>query len=141
MYPQPTLKQQVAAHLKVLGLRPVCPDEGAAYLNECRVPDPRGRAWTAATLAAYLEEHDIRPEVLPDLSHFEFVVPDRAWNGRSILRAIERGPDAAEDQLRQAIVEDPEVRRDVIALCSTVNDSFYQPGIYKEWLDFARQHD
>ena len=59
---------------------------------------------------------------MPDLSHFALVVPERQWNGRSILRAIERGPDTLEDKLRQAIVEDPEVCRTVIHLCSTVND-------------------
>ena len=141
MYPKPTLKERVEATLKVLGLRPVRPDEGASYLNKCSLPDPRGNAWTPETLTVYLAEHNIRPEVLPDLSHFEFVVPDREWNARSILRAIERGPDETEDKLRMAIVQDCEVRRDVIHLCSTVNDSPYQPGIYREWLDFALQYD
>lgn len=141
MYPKPTLKDRVEANLKMLGLRPVYPEEGAAHLNRYGLADPQGHAWTPKSLAAYLEEHNIHPEVLPDLSHFEFVVPDREWSGRAILRAIERGPDETEDELRQAIVEDPEVRRAVIHLCSTVNDNPYQPGIYKEWLGFARQQE
>lgn len=139
--PEPTLEEQATATLKRLGLRPVCPGEGAAHLNARRIHDPQGNPWTPATLAAYLDEHDIRPEVVPDLSHFAFVVPDREWNRRSILRAIERSPDATEDKLRQAIVDDPAVRREVIHLWSTVNDSPWPPGIYREWLEFARQHE
>ena len=140
MFPKPTLKDQVEASLKVLGLRPVVPAEGAAHLNGYGLADPHGQPWTAASLTAYLDAHNIRPEVLPDLSHFKFAVPDREWNGRSILRAIERGPDETEDRLRRAIRDDPDVRRDVIRLCSTVNDNPYDPGLYARWLDFARQY-
>ena len=31
MYPKPTLKDRGEATLKVLGLRPICPKEGAAH--------------------------------------------------------------------------------------------------------------
>lgn len=141
MHRKPTLKDQVEASLKMLGLRPVVPAEGAAHLNGYGLADPQGHAWTPETLAAYLEKHNIRPEVLPDLSHFEFAVPDREWNGRAILRAIERGPDETEDRLRRAIRDDPDVRRAVVRLCSTVNDNPYDPGLYARWLDFARRHD
>ena len=138
MYP---LHEQVDASLKVLGLRPVDPDEGATHLNRYGLTDAAGHAWTAASLAVFMEKHNIRPEVLPDMRHFKFVVPGREWNGRSILRAIERGPDNTEDRLRRAIRDDAQVRRDVIHLCSTVNDCPYRPGLYAEWLDFARRHD
>ena len=49
------------------------------------------------------------------------------------------GPDATGDRLREAIVDAPEVRRDIIHLGSTVNDNPYPPGIYREWLDFTLQ--
>ena len=140
-YSQPNHPTRVRANLKVLGLRPVSPEEGAAHLNAVGLPDADGQAWTPASLAAYLEEHNIRPDVVPDMRHFKFVVPERPWNARSILRAIERGPEDAEAALRQAIVDDPEVRRDVIHFCETVNDCPYRPGLYREWRDFARQHD
>ena len=45
MYPKPTLKGRVEASLKVLGLRPVCPEEGAAHLNRSNLSDPPGNAW------------------------------------------------------------------------------------------------
>ena len=138
---QPTLKDQVEASLKMLGLRPVVPAEGAAHLNGYGLTDPLSQAWTAATLAAYLEEHDIHPERMPDLSHFEFAVPDREWNGRSILRAIERGPDETEDRLRRAIRDAPDVCRAVIEICSGVNDNPYDPGLYDRWLAHARQYE
>ena len=141
MYPEPTLEEQVTAALKVMGLRPVVVEEAAPHLNARRIVDPQGRPWTPASLRAYLDEHDIRPEVVPDLSHFEFVVPDKEWNARSILRAIERGPDETEDALRQAIVDDPEVRRDVIEVCAAVNDNPYEPGLYRRWIDFARRQE
>ena len=139
MYPEPTHPARVKANLKVLGLRPVDPEEGAAHLNAVGLPDANGHAWTPETLAAYLEEHDIRTETVPDMRHFKFVAPERQWNGRSILRAIERGPEAAEVALRQAIADDPEVRRDVIHFCETVNDNPYDPGLYTRWLAHARQ--
>ena len=139
-YPEPTLEEQVAATLKRLGLCPVCVDEAAPHLNERHIHDPQGRPWTPATLRAYLDAHNIRPEVLPDMAHFVFGT-FTGWNARSILRAIERGPDATEDALRQAILDDPEVRRDVIEVCSTVNDNPYEPCLYRRWLDFARQHE
>ena len=130
----------MAATLKVMGLRPVCVDEAAPHLNARRIVDPQGNPWTPATLRAYLDAHDIRPEVLPDMANFVFGT-FTGWNTRSILRAIERGPDATEDTLRQAIVDDPDVRREVIEICSTVNDNPYEPGLYRRWLDFARQHE
>jgi len=68
-------------------------------------------------------------------------MPDREWNGRSILRAIERGPDETEDRLRRAIKDDPDVSRAVIRLCSTVNDNPYDPGLYARWLAHARQNE
>lgn len=139
-YPEPTLEERVAATLKVMGLRPVCVDEAAPHLNARRIVDPQGNPWTPATLRAYLDAHDIRPEVLPDMANFVFGT-FTGWNARSILRAIERGPDATEDTLRQAIVDDPDVRREVIEICSTVNDNPYEPGLYRRWLDFARQHE
>ena len=138
MYP---LHEQVAATLKVLGLRPVDPDEGAAHLNRHGLADADGHAWTAASLAAYLDAHNIRPEILPDMRNFKPAVADREWNARSILRAIERGPDDVWDRLRQSTVDDAVVRREVIALCLSVNDCPYRPGLYREWLDFARQYD
>ncbi len=141
MHPEPTLEEQVTVALKVMGMRPVCVAEAAPHLNARRIVDPQGRPWTPASLRAYLDEHNIRPEVVPDLSHFEFVVPDKEWNARSILRAIERGPDETEDALRQAIVDDPAVRRDVIEVCAAVNDNPYEPGLYRRWIDFARQHE
>ena len=119
----------------------VDPEEGADHLNAVGLPDANGHAWTPATLAAYLSEHDIRTEAVPDMRDFKFAVPDREWNGRSILRTIERGPEDAEAALRQAIADDPEVRRDVIRFCETVNDCPYRPGLYREWWNFARQHD
>lgn len=81
MYPKPTFKEQVDATLKVLGLRPVCPDEDATYLNECRVPargatPGRPQPWRLT----WRNTPSGRREVLPDLSHFAFVVPDRKWN-------------------------------------------------------------
>ena len=130
----------MAATLKVMGLRPVCVDEAAPHLNARRIVDPQGNPWTPATLRAYLDAHDIRPEVLPDMANFVFGT-FTGWNARSILRAIERGPDATEDTLRQAIVDDPDVRREMIEICSTVNDNPYEPGLYRRWLDFARQHE
>ena len=136
MYP---LEERVAATLKTLGLRPVVPEEGAAYLNKVGLTDPQGHAWTPETLVAYLKEHDIRPETVPDMRHFKFVEPERQWNGRSILRTIERGPEDAEAALRQVIADDPEVRRDVIHFCETVNDNPYDPGLYDRWLAFARR--
>ncbi|MCY3660180.1 MAG: hypothetical protein OXG36_14330 [Caldilineaceae bacterium] len=140
MYPEPTLPEQVEASLKVLGLRPVVPEEGAARLNKVGLADPQGNAWTPETLAAYLDEHNIRPEVLPDLSHLIPWNEGRSWTDPDrILRAIERGPDATADELRRVIKDDPEVRRAVIDICATVNDNPYQPGIYEEWLAFARQ--
>lgn len=39
MYSEPTLNEQVAATLKVLGLCLACPEEGAAFLNESSVHD------------------------------------------------------------------------------------------------------
>ena len=130
----------MAATLKVMGLRPVCVDEAAPHLNARRIVDPQGNPWTPATLRAYLDAHDIRPEVLPNMANFVFGT-FTGWNARSILRAIERGPGATEDTLRQAIVDDPDVRREVIEICSTVNDNPYEPGLYQRWLDFARQHE
>lgn len=141
MYRLSPLKNRVETNLKVLGLRPVSPEEGADHLNRYGCPDPQGEPWTPKALAAYLEEHDIRPNEVPDLSHFQPVVPDREWNGRSILRAIERGPEEAEDRLRKAIMDDVEVRRAVVHLCSNVHDNPYQPGIYQEWLNFAVQQE
>ena len=141
MYPEPTHPARVKANLRVPGLRPVDPEEGTAHLNTVGLPDANGHPWTAATLAAYLDAHDIRTETVPDMRHFKFAVPERQWNGRSILRAIERGPEDAEAALRQTIADDPEVRRDVIHFCETVNDCPYRPGLYREWRDFARQHD
>lgn len=43
MYP---LEKRVAATLKTLGLRPVVPEEGAAYLNKVGLMDPQGHTWT-----------------------------------------------------------------------------------------------
>ena len=123
-----------------MGLRPVCVGGARPRLNERRIVDPQGRPWMPATLRAYLDAHNIRPEVVPDLSHFVFGT-STGWNARSILRAIDRGPEETEDALRQAIVADPEVRRDVIAVCGRVNDNPYEPGLYRRWLDFARQQD
>ena len=141
MYPEPTLEEQVTVALKVMGMRPVCVAEAAPFLNKSRLWDPQGNPWTPASLRAYLDEHDIRPEMLPDMAGFEFVVPDKEWNARSILRAIERGPDETEDALRQAIVDDPAVRRDVIEVCGAVNDNPYEPGLYRRWIDFARRQE
>ena len=142
MYPKPTLKDRVAASLKVLGLRPVSPEEGAARLNKVSLPDSLGNAWTPETLAAYMEEHNIRPEVLPDLSHFRPVTDNRSWtNGRIILRTIERGFDEEQDALREQIINNAEVRQAVIEICSTVNDNPYDPGLYRRWLTFAHQHE
>lgn len=54
-----------------------------------------------ATLAAYLEAHNIRTEVLPDLSHLKPWNEGRPWTDPyRILRAIEHGPDATADELR-----------------------------------------
>ena len=139
-YPAPTLKERVTATLKVMGLRPVIAAEAAPFLNESNLRDPQGNPWTPATLRAYLDEHDIRPEVLPAMAGFVFGTFD-GWNARSILRAIDRGPDETEDALRQAIIDDPEVRRDVIEVCAAVNDDPYRPGLYRRWLNFARQHE
>ena len=140
MYRKPTLKDQVEASLKVLGLRPVCPEEGAAHLNGYGLADPHGQPWTPETLAAYLDEHDIRPEVLPDLSHLIPWNEGRSWTDPDrILRAIERGPDATADELRRLIKDDAEVRRAVIDICSVVNDNPYDPGLYQRWLAFARR--
>ena len=135
-----TLVERVTATLKVMGLRPVVVEEAAPFLNKSRLWDPQGNPWTPATLRAYLDEHNIRPEVLPDMAGFEFGTFD-GWNARSILRAIDRGPDETEDALRQAIIDDPAVRRDVIEVCAVVNDNPYEPGLYRRWLDFARRHD
>ena len=98
------------ATLKRLGLRPVCVEESAIHLNGRGIRDPRGNPWTPDTLASCLDEHHIRPEVLPDLSHFVFG-PNCGWNAHAILRAIERGPD------------DSEVCRQVIHVCSIINDT------------------
>ncbi len=141
MHPETTLEEQVSAALKMRGLRPVCVAEAAPHLNEIQIHDPQGKPWTPCNLRSYLDTHGIRPEVVPDLSHFVFVECEHAWNGRSILRTIERGPDAAEDALQQAIVDDPEVCRDVIGVCVAVNDDPYRAGLYRRWLDFARQQD
>ena len=47
------------------------PEEGAAHLNGHGGPaEPDGQPWTPASLAAFMKEHDIRPERVPDLSHF-----------------------------------------------------------------------
>ena len=139
MYAEPTLVERVTATLKVMGLRPVAVAEAAPFLNKSNLRDPQGRPWTPATLRVYLDAHDIRPEVVPDMANFKFVVPDREWNARSILRAIERGPDETEDRLRQAILDAPAVRRDVIKVCAAVNDNPYEPGLYRRWLAYARQ--
>ena len=114
---------------------------GPAY--KVGLTDADGNAWPPATLAAYLEEHNIRPEALLDLSHL------KPWNEGSpwtdpyrILRAIER--DTREDshaELRRLIKDDAEVRRAVIDICSVVNDNPYDPGLYQRWLAFARQYD
>ena len=87
-------------------------------------PDAQSNAWTAASVAAYLEELDIRSEVLPDLSHFRPVTDDRSWtNGRVILRAIERDFDEDQAALHKQIINNTEVRRAVTEVCSTVNDN------------------
>ena len=142
MYPKPTLKEQVEASLKMLGLRPVVPEEGADHLNGYGLADPRGQAWTAETLAAYLEEHNIRPEVLPDLSYLRPWNEGRPWTDpERILRTIERGPDEDQDKLCRLVKDDPKVRRAVIDICSTTrpNQYWYDPGIYARWLAFARR--
>ena len=141
MYRKPTLKEQVEASLKVLGLRPVVPAEGAAHLNGYGLADPRGQAWTPESLAAYLKEHDIRPERVPDLSHLRPWNEGRTWTDpERILRAIERGPDEEQDELCRLIKEDAAVRRVVIDLCADMgpNQYWYDPGIYARWLAFAR---
>ena len=103
--------------------------------------DPQGHAWTPEMLAAYLEEHNIRPEVLPDLSHLKPWNEGRPWtNPERILRTIERGLDEDQDELCRLIKEDAKVRRTVIDICSDMgpNQYWYDPGIYARWLAFAR---
>ena len=144
MYPEPTLKNLVAKNLKAgLGMRRISPEEGAAYLNaRCGLPDPDGRPWTAASLADFMDEHGIRPERVPDLSHFRPANNDRSWtNGRNILRTIERGFDEEQEELECRIRDDPEVRNAVIKICSAVNDNPYDPGLYDRWLAYARQYE
>lgn len=140
MYPEPTLPERVAANLKVLGLRPVAPEAGAAHLNAAGLPDANGHAWTATTLAAFMDAHDIRPERVPDLSHLKPWNEGRPWTDpERILRTIERGPDDEIDELRRLIKDDAAVRRAVIEICAVVNDNPYDPGLYERWLAFARR--
>ena len=141
---QPTLKDYVVANLQAgLGMRKISPDEGAAHLNSYGdLTDPDGRPWTPGSLAAFMKEHDIHPERVPDLSHFRPVNNDRSWaNSRNILRTIERGFDEEQDELKRQIRDDPEVRQAAIEVCSVVNDNIYDPGLYDRWLEYARQFD
>ena len=87
-----------------------------------------------------MQEHDIHPERVPDLSHFRPVNHDRSWtHSRNILRTIERGFDEEQDELKRRIGDDPDVRRAVIAICSAVHDNPYDPGLHDRWLAHARQ--
>ena len=96
-------------------------------------------------VTATLKVMGLRPVVVEEAA--PFLNKSKLWDpqGRpwtpARLRVIDRGPDATEDALRQAIVDDPAVRRDVIEICSTVNDNSYDPGLYRRRLDFARRHD
>ena len=141
---RPTLKDRVKANLQAgLGMRKITPEEGAAHLNGyADLTDPDGQPWTPGSLAAFMAEHDIHPERVPDLSHFRPVNNDRSWtNPRNILRTIERGFDEEQDELKRRIRDDPEVRRAVIGICAVVNDNPYDPGLYDRWLAHARQYE
>ena len=124
-------------------MRKIPPEEGAAHLNgHGGTADPDGQPRTPASLAAFMKEHDIHPERVPDLSHFRPVNNDRSWtHARNILRIIERGFDEEQAALKRRIRDDPNVRRATIEICSVVNDNIYAPGLCDRWLAFARQHD
>ena len=142
MHPKPTLKDRVKANLQAgLGMRKIPPEEGTAHLNAVGLPDANSNAWTAASLAAFMAEHDIRPERVPDLSHLRPWNEGRSWTDpERILRAIERGSDEEQGELQRLIKEDAAVRRVVIDLCADMgpNQYWYDPGIYARWLAFAR---
>lgn len=57
---------------------------------------------------------------------------------KRILRTIERGFDEDQDELRQLIKDDSEVRRVAIEICLVVNDTPYDPNLYESWPAFAR---
>ncbi len=124
-------------------MRKITPVEGAAHLNGHDGPfDPDGQPWTAASLAAFMDEHDIRPERVPDLSHLQPWNEGRLWTDpERILRTIERGPDEDHDELCRLIREDAAVRRAVLDICSDMGPAqyWYDPGLYARWLAFARR--
>lgn len=139
MWWHPTLASRVEANLKWVGWHPDRLAEAADYLNRHSVLETSGEKWTPETLGDFLEGQGISPESVPDMRNLEFVVNESAWNARTILHCIERGDDEAIGQLRKAMAEDPQLRQEVIRLCSDAAEDPYQPGLYEAWLAYARQ--